>query len=50
MMLEIKKYKFQNLTFDNRRLDLMREKVEGDRGEDGVDDHWNNFGLLLVLQ
>lgn len=35
---------------DMRRVDLRREKVEGERGEDGLEERsWKNLGLFLAV-
>lgn len=40
-----------HLVLDKRRVDLRREKVEGERGEDGLEmeERWKNLGLFFVL-
>lgn len=41
----------QRLTLDRRREFLRRENVEGERGEEGLDDRCKNKrGLLVVLE
>lgn len=41
----------QRLTLDRRREFLRRENVEGDRGEEELDDRCKNKrGLLVVLE
>lgn len=34
------------LTLEIRKLDLRREKLEGDLGDEGLES-WNNLGLLF---
>lgn len=37
-----------HLLLENRRPDLSKEKVDGERGDDGAE-RWNSLVLLLVL-
>lgn len=34
---------------ERRRVDLRREKVEGELGDDGLEERWKNVGLFLAV-